>query len=195
MKRIEEIYREILHQALEEKNNTLTQRGISVKLDVSISTVNHALKILRKMNAIKVNPRNFKITNSKKILYYWACIRNLKKDIIYKTRVDDSAINIEKRVPDDVVYAAYTAYKFKFKDSPSDYSEIYIYANNIKEIKKRFPEKNNTPNLFILKKDVNLDKYGKTSTIGNIFVDLWNLEEWYAKEFLKAIEKRLVQPR
>ena len=66
-----------------------------------------------------------------------------------------------------------------------------LIANNIKEIKRRFPEKNNAPNLFILKKDANLDKYGKTSTIGNIFVDLWNLEEWYAKEFLNAIEKRL----
>ena len=94
-------------------------------------------------------------------------------------------------MPDDAVYAAYTAYKFKFKDVPSDYSEIYAYTNNLKEIKRRFPEKNNAPNLFILKKDANLDNYGKTSTIGNIFVDLWNLEEWYAKEFLNAIEKRL----
>ena len=191
MKRIEEIYREILHQVSEKKNNTLTQRETSIKLDVSISTVNHALKILRKMNAIKVNPRNFKVTNPKKILYYWACIRNLKKDIIYKTRVDEGVIDIEKKMPDDAVYAAYTAYKFKFKDAPSDYSEVYAYSNNIKEIKRRFPDNNNVPNLFILEKDANLGKYGKTSTIGNIFVDLWNLEEWYAKEFLKAIEKKI----
>ena len=191
MKRIEEIYREILHQSLEKKNNVLTQKKLAIKLDVSISTVNHALQILRKMNAIKVNPRNFKIVSSKKILYYWACIRNIKKDIVYKTRINDNVINIEKNMPDDVVYAAYTAYKFKFKDVPSDYSEVYVYSNNIKEIKRRFPAKNNIANLFVLKQDTNLNKYGKTSTIANIFVDLWNIEEWYAKEFLKSLEKKI----
>ena len=191
MKRIEEIYREILYQALEKKNYALTQKGIAVKLRVSISTVNHALQILRKMNAIKVNPRNFKIVNPRKILYYWACIRDVKKDIVYKTRVVDSVINIEKNMPNNVAYAAYTAYKFKFKDAPSDYSEVYVYSSDVKEIKRRFPETDNIPNLFVLKQDTNLHEYGKTSTIANIFVDLWNLEEWYAKEFLKAIEKKI----
>ena len=84
------------------------------------------------MNAIKVNPRNLKIINPKKILYYWACIRNLKKDILYKTRFNDSVVNIEKNMPSDVVYAAYSAYKFRFKDAPSDYSEVYVYSNNIR---------------------------------------------------------------
>lgn len=191
MKRIEEIYREILYQSLEQKNNALTQKKLAIKLDVSISTVNHALKILRKMNAIKVNPRNFKIINAKKILYYWACIRNIKKDVVYKTRVNDTVINIEKNIPDNVIYTAYTAYKFRFKDVPSDYSEVYVYSNNIKEIKKRFQPKNNIANLFVLKQDQNLIKYGKTSTIANIFVDLWNIEEWYAKEFLKSLEKKI----
>jgi len=146
---------------------------------------------LKKMNAIKVNPRNFKIVNAKKILYYWACIRNIKKDVVYKTRSNDSIINIEKNMPNDVVYAAYTAYKFKFKDTPSDYSSVYVYSNNIKEIKRRFPQKNNIPNIFVLKEDININKYGKTSTTANIFVDLWNIEDWYAKEFLMAMEKHI----
>ena len=191
MRRIEEIYREILYQALEKKNNTLTQKGLAIKLDVSTSTVNHALQILRKMNAIRVNPRNFNVVNAKKILYYWACIRDVKKDIVYKTRVEDSVINIERNMPDDIVFAAYTAYKFKFKDAPSDYSAVYVYSNNISEIKRRFPDKNNNPNIFVLKQDANLSQYGKISTIANIFVDLWNLEEWYAKEFLEALEKHI----
>ena len=190
MKRIEEIYREILYQALEKKNYALTQKGIAVKLRVSISTVNHALQILRKMNAIKVNPRNFKIVNPRKILYYWACIRDVKKDIVYKTRVVDSVINIEKNMPNNVAYAAYTAYKFKFKDAPSDYSEVYVYSNDVNEMKRRFPESKNTPNIFIIKKDKNMDKYGKIATNANIFVDLWNLPEWYAQEFLKAMENK-----
>jgi predicted transcriptional regulator len=191
MKRIEEIYREILYQALEGKNSAFTQKSISVKLDVSISTVNHALQILKKMNAIRVNPRNFKIVNTKKILYYWACIRNVKKEVLYKTRFDGSVSDIEKNMPNDIIFAAYSAYKFKFRDMPSDYSSVYVYSDDIKGLKGRFPEKNSIPNIFALKSDKNIKKYGKTTSLGNIFVDLWNIDDWYAAEFLSALEKRI----
>ena len=40
------------------------------------------------------------------------------------------------------------------------------------------------------KKDKNIDKYGKIATNANIFIDLWNLSEWYAQEFLKAMEQK-----
>ena len=32
--------------------------------------------------------------------------------------------------------------------------------------------------------------YDKIATSANIFVDLWNLPEWYAQEFLKAMEQK-----
>ena len=189
MKKLEQVYREILYQVMEKKNNTLTQKELATKLGISLSTVNHSLNILRKMNAINVNPMNFKVINPKKILYYWASIRNPEKDIIYRTRVNKQIKEIEKTMPDNIIYAAYSAYKYKFKDIPADYSEVYIYADDLKEIKKRFPESKNIPNLFILKKDKNMQ--GKLATIANIYVDLWNLKEWYATEFLKAMEVRI----
>ena len=43
------------------------------------------------------------------------------------------------------------------------------------------------PNLFVLKKGRNM----KEMTAAQIFVDLWNLKEWYAKDFLMAMEARL----
>ena len=95
-------------------------------------------------------------------------------------------------MPDSVVFTAYSAYKLRFKDAPADYSEVYAYSDDIVEIKKRFPESKNIPNVFILKKDKSLDKYGKIATNANIFIDLWNLPEWYAKDFLKAMEKKWI---
>lgn len=189
MKKLEQVYREILGQAMENKNNVLTQKELSIKLDISLSTVNHALQILRKMNSINVNPRNFTVINPRKILYYWACIRNLEKDIIYKTRVNKEIKEIEKNMPNDIVYTAYSAYKYKFKDVPADYSEVYLYCEDSNEIKRRFPESKNVPNLFVLRKDRNME--GKIATIANIYVDLWNLREWYANEFLKATEVKI----
>jgi len=187
MKRTEEIYREILFQTMEKKNNSLTQSYLANALNVSLSIVNLALKSLKKMNAINVKQRSFDIIDKRKILYYWASVRNIEKDIIYKTRVEKPVKQIESEMPADIIYGAYSAYKFRFKDVPADYSEVYVYSNNIEEIEKRFPKNNNIPNLFVLKRDRNM----KDMTLALMFVDFWNLKEWYAKDFLKALEKRI----
>jgi len=187
MKRAEEIYREILFQSMEKKKNNLTQADIANALNISLSIVNSSLKPLTRMNAIKIRRRGFDVIDKRKILYYWASTRNVEKDIIYKTRVESPVKKIESEMPKDVIYSAYSAYKFKFKDIPADYSEVYVYSSDIKEIEKRFSENNKNPNLFVLKKDINM----KEITIAQIFVDLWNIREWYAKEFLKAMEEKV----
>lgn len=188
MKILEYVYREVLFQTMENKNRSLTQLELSKKLKISLSTVNHALKPLRKMNAVKIKPRSMEITDPKKILYYWASIRNIEKDITYKTYVDMPVRKIENSMPDDITFAAYSAYKLRFKDVPADYSEVYIYGENLE---KRFPFSNKTPNLFIIKKDPFTETYGKLTTLAQTFVDLWNVKEWYAKDFLKAMEEKL----
>ncbi|RLG70222.1 MAG: hypothetical protein DRO07_00680, partial [Candidatus Iainarchaeum archaeon] len=71
MQKREFVYREILFQSLEKKNNEFTQSALASLLNISLSNVNHALKPLKRMNAIKVNPRNFVVVNPKKILMYW----------------------------------------------------------------------------------------------------------------------------
>src|SRR3989344_2544820 len=103
MKKIETVYREILYKAIEEKNRTLTQSNIAKTLKISLSTVNHSLKPLREMGAIKIGLRIFKVLDIKKILYYWASIRSLNKDIIYSTRVDKPVYKIESNMPDDII--------------------------------------------------------------------------------------------
>jgi len=185
MKKKELVYREILYQALENGNKRLTQKRLAEDLHISLSTVNNALAPIKGMGAVRIDPRSFDVVNPQKILYYWASIRNLEKDIIYKTRVDRNVSEIEKSMPSRVVFGGYSAYKFRFNDVPADYSEVYVYADTLEEIKKRFPESKNPSNLFVLKKGF------EEMTLANIFVDLWNMKEWYAKDFIEGIEKRL----
>jgi len=185
MKRYEEIYREILYQAVEMKKGNLTQSYLAKSLKLSLSVVNLALEPLKRMNAVRVNQRSFDVIDTKKILYYWASLRNIDKDILYRTRADKSVTEIESQMPSDVSYGAYSAYKFRFKDVPADYSEVYVYSNNIDEIKKRFPQNEKSPNIFVLRKDANFKM-----TMGMLFVDLWNLREWYAADFLKDVEAK-----
>lgn len=185
MKKIELILKEILHEAVEKNNRKTSQSYLAKAVPASLSTVNLTIKHLRKMGAVEVKKRNLIIVNPKKVLMYWASIRNLEKDILIKIRVELSIADLEKNMPPDVIYGAYSAYKFLYHDQPADYSEIYIYSNQPEEIIKRFEVKKGPPNLFVLKKDFN------KMTIAHIFVDLWNLKEWYAKDFLKSMEERL----
>ncbi|MBI2499836.1 hypothetical protein HYV88_06340 [Candidatus Woesearchaeota archaeon] len=185
MKKSELVYNEIFCSLFKERKTRFTQLELSKNLSISLSTVNNALKPLRRMNAINVSSRSFTLVNKKKILLYWASIRNLEKDVIYKTRVEN-IIEAEKNMPEDVIFTAYSGYKFYFKDAPADYSEIYVYTNDLNEIRKRFPEKKQPYNLFLLKAPSKL-----RLNPAMLFVDLWNLKEWYAKDFLKALEVKV----
>jgi len=189
MKKTELVYREILYNAMEKKNRRLTQLELSKTLKISLSTVNLALRPLVRMNALKIKKMCFDIVDVKKILYYWASIRNLDRDIVYKTRVDIPVKEIERLMPNNIVFTAYSAYKLKFDEVPADYSEVYIYGSE--DIQKRFKKNDKNPNLFILREDNTISKYGKIVTLGNLFVDLWNIKEWYAKDFLKALEVKI----
>lgn len=186
MKRIEEVYRHILYEAFEKDNYLHKQSEIAEALDMSLSVGNLALKPLKRMLAVRIQKMGFSVVDLKKILYYWASIRNLEKDIIYSTRIEKPVRQIESEVPSGCIFGAYSAYKFRYKDVPADYSEVYIYADDMKEIAKRFPKNTKLPNLIVLEKDKNME----AMTVGQIFVDLWNLKEWYAKYFLEAIEAR-----
>jgi len=189
MKNLELVYREILYQAIERKNRVLTQSSIAKVLGISLNTVNNAVKKLEKLGAVEIEPRLFNVIDVKKILYFWGSVRNLQKDLIYSTRVNLPVKEIEKLMPNYTVFTAYSAHKFLFKDVPADYSEVYVYGEE--SLKRRFPENKGVPNLFILRKDKTILKYGKTTTIANTFVDLWNLKEWYSKEFIKSMEEKL----
>ncbi len=193
MKKQEAIYREILYNAIEKKEFRLTQLELSKKLSISLSTVNLAIKKLNSIGAVKITQRSFNVLDIKKILYFWASIRNLDKDIILKIRVEEPVREIERDMP-DIIFTGYTAYKHRFKDVPADYSEVYLYADQIELeiLKKRFfkyTSKIKNPNLFVLKKDNLLNIY-KEIPISQVFVDLWNLKEWYAKEFINEVEKK-----
>jgi hypothetical protein len=177
------VYNYILEQVMEGRKD-MTQAEIASALKLSLSVVNAAIGNLKKMAAVRVRLRGFTVVDAKKILYYWASIRNVDKDIVYATRSDKPATEIEKEMPPGVVYASYSAYKIKFKDVPADYSEIYVYGNP-DSVKKRFLPSKNKPNIFVLKEGP------KKMTSANIFVDLWNMREWYAKDFLKAMEERI----
>jgi predicted transcriptional regulator len=192
MKRVERVYCELLEKIIQDHTNKTTQKQLSKDCTVSIGTVNYALKPLNQMGIIEKKQRSFKIINPKKLLLYWASMRNLTNEIIYAAFSKENTRKIELMMP-PCIFTAYSGYKYRFNDAPTDYGEIYAYSD-LATIKKRFPSiKSNLNNIFILKKDPYIEKRstGGVAPLSLIYVDLWNLNTWYANDFIKELEKRM----
>jgi hypothetical protein len=193
MSKKELIWREILFQAIQKKKFDFTQKELAEKFGFSLSTVFNALKIPRQSGAVKVTGRNFSVIDTEKFLYIWATQRNTQKDIIYETNVPENVQKIEGRMPDGIIFGGYSAYVMRYKDAPADYAKVYVYAKRekLEEIKNRFPKQEGEPNLFVLESDSRLKNFGGLAPDVQLFVDFWNMKDWYAKDFLNALKNKL----
>jgi len=189
------IWREILHYAIENKRIKWTQKELAQKYGFSLSTVFNALKVPRKSGAVKAGGRGFEVRDIEKLLYLWATFRDLNKDIIYRTCVQRSIREIEGEMPSGIIFGAFSAFVKKYEEAPADYDKVYIYtkSKDLDRIKKRFPKKKGYQNLIVLEADPWLENFGEITPDVQTFVDLWNLPEWYAKEFLKDLEQKILR--
>jgi hypothetical protein len=195
MNKKEQIWRYILQKAIVDRLFEFTQKDIANNLKVSLSTVFNALKIPRAQGAIIVGGRNFALVEIEKLLYLWAVQRKFEKEVVYQTNVAAGAKEIEGNLPAAAIFAAYSAYAQKYGNAPADYDKVYVYADQktLAEIKKRFPKRPGAPNFFVLKSDLALGGFGNIAPEAQIFCDLWNLKDWYAKDFLKALKEKIIR--
>lgn len=198
MTKKEIIWRYLLTTAMDKKQLIFTQKDVAKTFNISTSTVFNALKVPRKLGAIEVTGRFFRLIDKEKLLILWATMRNIQKDIYYSTYVSDTPEKIEGLMPADCIFGAFSAYRLKYQDAPADYDQIYVYSNNLQEIKKRFPPAK-TPfpgrklakNLFIMKPDSYLNAFGSVTPDTQTFVDLWNIPKWYSKDYLDSLKGKM----
>ncbi len=199
MNRREIVYREVGCEYMDGRRS-FTQLGLSESLGISLSAINAAVSSLKEINAVRVKQRSFEVIALDRLLLYWATHRSLRKDIIYQTRADLPVTEIERSMPDEVAFTGYSAYRFLFNDAPADYSEVYVYATDegVGDIKERFGRNDRIPNITVLRCDSALASAIKRHSLkhssvcaAQLFVDLWNMGEWYAKDYIDALSKRL----
>ena len=194
MTKKEVLWREILNQAIANKKTKFTQKDLAAQFGFSLSTVFNALKIPRQSGAIKVSGRNFSVVDAEKFLNIWATFRRFRNDIIYQTSCNLPLREIEGLMPPQAIFGTFSAYLKKYKEAPADYDKVYIYAlsDELPKIKKRFPTEKGYENLIVLKADPWLTDFGQITPDVQTYVDLWNLSEWYAKDFLNALKEKII---
>lgn len=192
MKKIELIWRHILFETVEKKQAHFQQQQLAHYFSMSSSTVNAALTPIRRLGGIRVGGRGFDVVDYEKILYHWANIRRFQQDIVYSFRLSSPITDIEGQLPPGTIPTAYTALRERFGEPPTDYDTVYCYHADPKLVQKRFINECDTgiPNVFVLQADPFLSRY-PTLPLSQLFVDLWNMNDWYAKDFLRVIKEAL----
>ena len=195
MKKIETIWHYILHEALTNHRVQHTQQEIARTLGYSLSTVNHALAVPTANGSIRKAGKYFLLADGKKLLYYWASVRSFEADIIYQTTMNQPITELEGLVPPQSIYACYSAARQILMEPPADYDKLYVYLPSIDlaTFQNRFPptKKSTHTNVIVLTQAHNMERYGTSTTLTQTFVDIWNLRDWYAKEFVLALEKKI----
>lgn len=193
MKKIETIWNYLLWTAIEKKEFKHTQKALAINFNYSLSTVNSAVKQLALIGAVDVHGKFFIVKDPKKILLFWATHRNIQKNIIYETFIDAQVMEIEGLIPPEAIFGGYTAVKYILGEPPADYSKVYFYINEekISEVIKRFPKLAGNSNVIVLKAYPKQSEYGNFTNIAQTFVDIWNMNDWYAKDYLNELERKI----
>lgn len=90
-------------------------------------------------------------------------------------------------MPPEIIYGAFSACRMRFKLLPADYDHVLVYAPDAAGVKGRFPAVKGPPNLTVLRADPLLPRYGQATCMPQTYADLWNLPQWYARDFGNAL--------
>lgn len=186
MLKIEYIWRDLLDRVIEQNQPDFTLTELAQKYSLSTSVVNHALIPLRSLKIVSIGKTVSQVTDWERLLFYWATRRNLKKDVIYSTFSPLPVDEREGLMPAAVIPTGYTGFCQRFGQPPADYDHVYFYSDQPEQVAKRFPPAKRPANIFIIKPDPFLAKSQQLG-LAQLFADLWNLPEWYAKDFQEAV--------
>lgn len=193
MKKIEFIWRHLLFETIEKRQHFFRQQDLARVFSMSSSTVNLAIKPLRRFGAVHIGGRGFEVVDAEKLLYHWANHRELTGQLSASLAVGLSPREIEQQLPEGTISTAYTAVKERFGDPPADYDKVYCYHSQPTIVSQRFERAvgKGPANLFVMSTDPYMTRYGSHVTLGQLYVDLWNLADWYAKDFGSVVKGKI----
>lgn len=194
MRKIETLWHHLLHTAVTDRVYKHTQKELAAQFGYSTSTVHHALAVPTELGAIRKAGKFFVLEDALKLLYYWASVRNLAGDLLSQTSLDAPVKEIEGLALPESIYGCYTAATHWLGEPPTDYDKVYFYIRpaDARAFRERFPKvSTDYPNVFALRLAEPMRHHGSYTTLPQTFVDIWNLRDWYGRDFTQALEQQI----
>jgi DNA-binding MarR family transcriptional regulator len=191
MRKTDRVLREVLHRFYERGERFFKQKELAKVCKISLGTINPIVSRLEQFGAIERRPLGFRLTEPRRALLYWAVTRDLEKDIAYATFVPEEIKKLEAGLPSDAILTAYSGFRAKFGTTPTDYHQVFVYADS-EAIKRAFkPTFREKRNLFVLTPDEHLRQLSdkNVAPLVQIYVDLWQLGA-HASRFVEELEQK-----
>lgn len=188
----EAVWRHLLVSAWDENRRRSSVSELSRELELPASTVHQALERPRSIGAVRGNASGIRVLDARRLQLLWAARRDLKRDIVYSTRIALPVREIEARLPAPAIPTAYTAFvRHEGVNVIADYEEVVVYGS-AGDMRRRFPQRRGQPNLLVLEPDPLLPRYGSVAPRCEVYADLFNLPSWQAQRFLAALDRQLL---
>lgn len=192
MKKIETVWCQLLFDTLERRSSDFQQQILASRLSLSTSTVHHALRDLRRMGAVRVGGDGGSVIDAEKLLMHWANHRDFKKDIVQTLELADSVVEIEGLLPSGSILGGYSAVRHWYQEAPADYNDVYVYHANPHIVLDRFLSANRgDTGLVVLRLPQGIPIRKETTSLAHTFVDLWNMTDWMAKDFVRRVKEEI----
>ena len=177
----ERVYRELV--GLAEHKRMTTQRELASACEVSLNLVNSVVRELRRVGALAVYHMGLNILDPAKILYAWGSQRDVEGDISLRYAIGLPVHEIEKNMPGDVVFTAFSGWRLRVGQAPFDYNRVYVYARPsaepvVKRLLSTLPRTRGDANTFVmLVEDPHLFARSRhqIAPVGQLFVDIYAL--------------------
>lgn len=132
------------------------------------------------------------IVDAEKVLMHWANRRKLLDDIVTTIEVGGLVQEVEGLLPPNSILGAYSAVRMWYGEAPAEYNAVYVYHQKPEVVQERFEGMNGrVVKVIVLKLDPLVPTREETTILGHTFVDLWNITDWMAKEFVRRVKEEI----
>lgn len=192
------LWRQLADDVLDGRRTTFHQRDLAVELGMSAGNVNLALEPLRAVGAVAVVGKNLVVRDVKKILMLWGA-RRLPQPVTAAFVTPERARDVLHVLPPGLALTSFAGFVERYGDEPAPFTVVRAYvraddARTLAELGRRFASAldKRTATIAIHAADAVLAR-DLPGIVGpaQLFVDLWSEADFFASDYLRALEGRL----
>ncbi len=192
------LWRQIADDVLENRRTTFRQRELAVELGMSPGNVHLALEPLRAVGAASVVGKNLVVRDVRKILLLWAARRQPSRPLAAFTSMEH-ARDLVRVLPPGLALTSFAGFVARYGDEPAPFSVARAYVRpddqaTLVELRRRFNESPDVgaATLIVHEADSALAR-NLPEIVGpaQLYVDLWAEADFFASDYLRALEGRL----
>lgn len=180
----EQVWRHLVDGAHHGRRRWPSVSGLADEIGIPVSTVHQALNEPRSIGAVEtLGAGGARVLDPGRLLVLWAARRRLDRDVDRRFLVPCGAARVEASItnPDAVLGGCGAVVARLGANSVAAYSQVLVYGEpGLPDL----ADEGEACEVIVARPDGLLARYGRTTTLGQAWVDLFRLPGWQAARFV-----------